>query len=130
MNLELYERFVALKDAGRRAEAKPYLDSFIASFETQDEIQKWVFKFLREGNYGHRIRHEIYENLVYPTLLKGYLERDAESVEWLARTVDSLYQLKSPHPLLYRKPEFQLWKEAYDLHPSEQIREKLLASEL
>jgi hypothetical protein len=130
MNLELYEQFVALKDAGRRAEAKPFLDLFIASFETEDEIREWVFAFLREGSYGHKIRHEIYENLVYPVLLKGYLERDATSIEWLARTVSNLYELRSPHPLLHHKSEIALWKEAYELQPSRQVQEQLLASEL
>lgn len=122
MNAHLYERFVSLKSLGRKAEAKAALDSFIASFETPEEKQVWVFSFLEDEGYGHKVRHEIYENLVYPVLLDGYLKDEANSVAWLARTVENLWEIKSPHPALRGKGELALHKEAYGLAPDENMR--------
>ncbi|MBW4553017.1 MAG: hypothetical protein KME35_18190 [Aphanocapsa sp. GSE-SYN-MK-11-07L] len=126
MNADLYEQFISLKNSGRKVETKVAFDSFIATFKTLDQKRAWVFSFLEAGNYGHKVRHEIYENLVYPVLLDGYLGRDASSVAWLARTASNLYALKSPHPSLKDKTELALFKEAYSLEPREEIRANLL----
>jgi hypothetical protein len=128
MNADLYEQFVSLKNLGKKGEAKAALDSFIASFETLEEKRVWVHSFLEAGDYGHRVRHEIYENLVYPVLLDGYLKGDATSVAWLARTASNLYVIKSPHPLLKHKTDFALFKEAYRLEPNERIGTDLLST--
>jgi len=126
MNADLYEQFVSLKDLGKKAEAKAALDLFIASFETLEDKRVWVYSFLEAGEYRNSIRHEIYENLVYPVLLDGYLKRDATSVAWWARTTSNLYAIKSPHPLLKHKTDFALFKEAYRLEPNERIGADLL----
>ena len=126
MNTNLYEQFVSLKNLGKKAEAKAALDLFIASFETLEEKRVWVCSFLEAEDYGHRVRHEIYENLVYRVLLDGYLKGDVTSVAWLARTASNLYAIKSPHPLLKHKTEFALFKEAYRLEPNERIETDLL----
>ena len=126
MNADLYEQFVSLKDLGKKTEAKAASDLFIASFETLEDKRVWVYSFLEAGEYRNRIRHEIYENLVYPVLLDGYLKRDATSVAWLARTASNLYAIKSPHPLLKHKTDFALFKEAYGLEPNERIGADLL----
>ena len=83
MNLDLYDQFIRLNNSGRRNEAKAALDLFIASAESPANVQKWVFPFLENGGYGHKSRHEIYEKLVYPVLLEGYLKHDAKSILWL-----------------------------------------------
>lgn len=126
MNEELYERFVFLKELGKKVESKAALDLFIASFETWEQKRVWVYPFLQAGRYGHKVRHEIYENLVYPVLLDGYLKGDATSVSWLARTASNLYAIKSPHSLLEHKTDFALFKEAYELEPNERIGADLL----
>jgi hypothetical protein len=65
---------------------------------------------------------------VYPTLLDGYLKNDFRSVTWLAKTTLNLSKLKSVHPALHEKSEFALFKEAYSLKPTTEIREGLLKS--
>ena len=126
MKADLYEQFVSLKNLGKKAEAKVAVNLFIASFETWEEKRVWVYSFLSAEEYGHKIRHEIYETLVYPVLLNGYLEGDATSIVWLAKTATNLYALKSPHPSLKHKTDFALFKEAYKLEPNEGVRAHLL----
>jgi hypothetical protein len=126
MKADLYEQFVSLKNLGKKAEAKVAIDTFIASFESWEEKQVWVYSFLNSGGNGCRIRHEIYENLVYPVLLDGYLKGSVASIVWLARTASNLYTIKSPHALLKHKTDFALFKEAYELEPSEEIGAQLL----
>jgi hypothetical protein len=109
MDAKLYDQFLALKNMGKAAEAKIILESFIASFRSRDESRSWVFAFLEGRQYGHVIRHEIYEKLVYPTLLDGYLKNDVASVTWLARTTLNLSKLNAVHPSLYEKSEFILF---------------------
>lgn len=128
MNADLYEQFVSLKNLGKKAEAKAALGLFVASFETLVEKRIWVYSFLEAGEYGHRVRYEIYENLVYPVLLDGYLKGDATSVAWFARTASNLYTIKSLHPLLKHKTDFALFKEAYRLDPNERIGTVLLST--
>ena len=126
MNADLYEQFLLLKNSGRKSEAKVALDSFIASFETPEEKKTWVSSFLNEGNYGHKIRHEIYEKLIYPVLLAGYLERDVDSIIWLVKTVDNLYEVKPLHPALEHQTDFSFLQEAYTIKPNEQTSQLLL----
>jgi len=126
MNTDLYEQFVTLKDSGKKADAKEVLDLFIASFQTPEGIRDWVFRFLESGDYGHRIRHEIYEKLVYPVLLNGYLENDVCSIEWLAKTFSNLVCLKSRHKLLEDKCPFTLYREAFTLGPNKENKAYVL----
>ncbi|RYG61075.1 hypothetical protein EON80_24190 [bacterium] len=126
MESELYKRYALLKASGRRNEAKACLDAFLASFKTLAEKQLWVFEFLESGDFGHKIRHEIYEELIYPVLLDGYLKQDPDSVEWLAKTTSNLHEMKSPHPSLWRKGEYTLLREAYELRPRSELGAILL----
>lgn len=128
MNADLYEQFVSLKELGRKAEAKIAVDLFIASFGTAEEIKSWVFAFLETEFDRYRIRHEIYEKLVYPVLLDGYLKNDANCTAWLAKTIYNFYELKEIHSSLKNKGVIQLFEEAYNLDPNEDVRSRFLES--
>jgi len=126
MKPELYEQFISLKETGRRAEAKVVLDEFIASFQSLGEKAVWVRAFLERQEFEDKIRHEIYEELVFPVLLEGYSRKDAWSVCNLAKTSQNLYAAKSLHAAVEFRSEFQFLAEAYELEPTEQIRKYLL----
>lgn len=130
MKPELYEQFLRLKEHGKKEEARTYLLDFIASFQTFDEKKIWVRGYLVSSDIGHKIRHEIYENLVFPVLLDGYKQKDAWSTLWLATTWQSLYASKKCHETISWKDAFTLLKEAYALEPSTEVRERLLKAEL
>lgn len=127
MDTKLYEQFLTLKNQGQKDAAQSALRAFIASFRTAEEKRSWVFSFLQEGHYGHKIRHEVYQQLVYPVLLEGYLRYDPISVLWMARTAHQLHTIPKLHPRLQDKSGFSLLREAYQLQPHEEVRCDLLA---
>src|SRR5262249_9460212 len=78
----------------------------------------------------HRIRHELYEHILFPVLLAGYQRRDPWALRYLARTAQNLYHAKS----LWAQVgvgEFELLKELLRLCPDdEQARTDVLAAQL
>ena len=130
MNAERYQQYLALKDAGKKEQAKAILDSFLASFESDEEKEQWVRAFLESGDFDHRIRHEIYEQLVFPVLLKGYHANDPWSLLWLAKTQQNLYSAQWLHSQVDSKSPYELLREAYAIAPDEAIRKELLRTDL
>lgn len=126
MDLQHYHEFKRFQAQGRRDDARAPLERFIASFEPGEDRAHWVREFLEAGDYGHKIRHELYEQLIFPVLLDGYRRRDAWSTLWLARTAQNLYTFAPLHALIGFKSEQKLLREAYQIDPKEEIRESLL----
>ena len=92
MNSEAFERFQAQVAIGRRADAAASLAEFIASFADLEEKRRWVQRFLKPEPLGHKIRHELYEHVVFPVLLDGYRREDPWSLRWLIETSQNLYR--------------------------------------
>src|SRR5690348_5477105 len=130
MDAELYQQYIALKNVGKKAQAKAVLERFLASFGSGEEKEQWVRAFLESGDFGYRIRHEIYEQLVFPVLLKGYHAKDPWSLLWLAKTDQNLYSARWLHSQVDFKSEYQLLKELYEITPDEMTRNQLLRSNL
>ncbi len=105
MDLSSYEEFERLSNAGLRRQAVPYLKAFLASFKDESEREQWTVSFLATHTYGSKMRHEVFEDVVFPVLLAGWQRKDVWSMYWLAGTSQNLYSAK------------QLWKK-YD-YPSE-----------
>lgn len=130
MKPELYERFLMLRNSGRKPQAKVALDEFINSFENFEEKAVWVREFLDTEEFGHKVRHEIYEHLVFPVLLAGYEQKEAWSLLNLAKTSKNLYASKSLHAAVDFKSEFQFLTEAYEIEPTEELRKQLLGQHI
>jgi len=129
MDLQHYHEFQRLQAQGRKPEARAALERFITSAGRGEERQAWVREYLERGDYGHRIRHELYESLIFPVLLDGYRSGDVWSTLWLARTAQNLYASSTLHALVELKSEQQLLREAHELDPSDEaVRESLLAA--
>lgn len=126
MNKALYEKFFVLKESGRRTEAKPVLEEFIASFQTFEEKQDWTWDFLERGEYGHKIRHELYVEVLFPVLLEGYRRNDARSLFFLAKTALKLQGQSALRSQVDNKGEYQLLRDAYEIAPSEDAGKLLL----
>lgn len=130
MKTELYQRYLAHRTAGRKRDASDTIREFVASCTGPQDRQEWVRQFLEDGGHEHRIRHEVYESLVFPVLLDGYVRRDFWSIYWLAKTASSLYAASSLHAQLEYKAERQLFREAFELQPTSEIRRCLLEAYL
>lgn len=139
VNDELYQRFVMLKEAGKKQEATAALNAFLASCGTHDADtfqpaeaaeakakRAWVYAFLEQHRYGHKVRHELYAQLIFPVLLEGYRLQDARNVYWLAATAPNLYDSPGLHILVGTKTEEALLREAYAIQPVEAVRKRLL----
>ncbi|WP_035604837.1 hypothetical protein [Haloferula sp. BvORR071] len=122
---EDYKRALAMGD---RAGAASLVVAFIASFRSMEEKAEWARWFLENENNGHRIRHELYRDLIFPVLLDGYTKRDPWSIKWLARTAQSLYRDRSLHEQSGWKTEMGLLMELVELCPDDgEARSKLLS---
>lgn len=130
MKSELYAQFIALKNSGKKSEAKCVLDEFIASFQSFEEKALWVREFLDSQEFDHKIRHEIFQQLVFPILLNGYSRADAWSIFNLAKTAQNLYDNKTLHAKIGFQSDWQLLAEAYNLQPNEPTRKQLLEAHI
>lgn len=76
MNIEYYNAFLEYQEKGLKKKAAACIQAFISSFESEDEIRNWVWFNLEDlvSNRHSRIRHEIFSELVYPVLKRGYLK--------------------------------------------------------
>ncbi len=90
MDEALYKQFVELSASGRKVQASERVRRFIASFESFQEKQAWARAFLQRGEFGHKIRHEIYREIIFPVLEHGFHRGDFECAWWLARTSRNL----------------------------------------
>ncbi len=130
MKAELYQRYLEHRTAGRKRDASETIREFVASCKGPEEREAWVRQFLEQGGHEHRIRHEVYASLVFPVLLEGYGCGDFWSVYWLARTASNLYADSSLHAQVEYKAERQLFREAFEIHPSDDVRRALLQAYL
>lgn len=115
MNFELYQRFLSAKNRGLKSEAREAISQFIASFSSFDEKRAWTKQFLESEIFGHKIRHELYEQIVFPVLLDGYRKRDTWSILWLARTSQNFYASEKLFAALNFKTALALLQEAHEI---------------
>lgn len=131
MEIQYFERFKKALALGKRAEAAAALKPFIESFSSLEEKAVWAKAYLEHEPIGHKIRHEIYEHVIFPVLLDGYQRSEPWSVLWLARTIQNLYQC---HPLWMQiggKTDYALLKELVVLCPdNDEARRSLLSRQI
>jgi hypothetical protein len=131
MNTKHYSEFQECKNRGDRNGARQAIQAFCNSFESLQERVSWTKPFLESGDYGHRIRHELYAYVILPALLDGYRKKDLWSTLWLARTCQSLYQMKEIHAELGHPTDSSLLRECYEIDPSqEDVRVALLETDV
>jgi len=106
-----YEAYKTQLALGQRSAASAALVQFIASFATFDSKSAWVRWYLANERWEHRIRHEIYEQLIFPVLLAGYRQGDLWCLRWLIRTVSNIYTGTQLWEQIERKTELTLREE-------------------
>jgi hypothetical protein len=127
MNLTAYDDFVEATHAGKKAAAATAAHVFITSFSTFDEKHAWVVDFLKTYQPQDKIRHELYEQLIFPVLLQSYRASDGWGIRWLAATSQNLYRAKQLWAQLDFITEHGLLKQWSILEPeSELARHALL----
>ena len=91
MDEEACERFFSLDKAGRRKESKLAFRQFADSFQSTENRDKWAQEFLekqeffnRFGDFGVRVRQELFDEVLWPFLRKGVEQREPPCLYWLA----------------------------------------------
>lgn len=129
MDLSRYEDFKHALASGNRATAASFVRPFIASFKSLEEKVTWTRWYLENESFGHRIRHEIYEGIIFPVLLDGYEKSDPWSIKWLARTSQNLYSSRGLWDRIGGKTEEGLLKELFAICPTDiEVRGQLLSN--
>jgi hypothetical protein len=120
MNIDHYQEFRDYEEKGLKKQASESLRSFISSFKSENEIEEWVWEYLPkiETNRHSRIRHELFHELIYPVLKRGYENGEFRSSLWLGKLVQNIYQSKKIHEELGWITEEGLYNKCYELNPS------------
>ena len=125
MNEQLYRDFLEHRHLDKKR-ARLALTEFIASFEGAAEQETWAREFLERGDYGHKIRHEIYRELIFPLLLRGFQNDDAWSLYQLSRTIQNVYDVEEFWQQIGYATDLDLLKQSYLLSPADAVRRELL----
>jgi hypothetical protein len=65
-----------------------------------------------------RIRNELFEEIVFPVLWKGYKNKDIQSMIWLTRLNQNYYQNNRIRKLMDYKSPIQIIQECYEIDPN------------
>lgn len=127
MNITRYSEFRNFVALGDRAQAAKSVEQFIDSFEDEAERSEWVREFLEGGDYGHKIRHEIYRDLIFPELYIGYQSNDPWSLYFLAHTIQNVFDVRELHERLDRATDYSLLSSCFCIAPDfRDVRVQLL----
>jgi len=120
MNIEHYQEFKECEKKGLKKQASKSIRAFISSFENEREIEDWVWEYLPklDTNRHSRIRHEIFYELVYPILKRGYEHNDFSSTLWLGKLAQNIYQARQIHEELDWVTDFSLYNKSHKLDPN------------
>lgn len=129
MDLSQYEDFKQALASGNKAAAASFVRPFISSFASLEGKVTWSRWYFENERFGHRIRHEIYEGIIFPALLDGYKNSDPWSIKWLARTAQNLYSAKQLWAQIGGKTEEGLLRQLFALCPTDvEVRVELLSN--
>lgn len=129
MNPQLYQEFLNNKHLDK-TRARVALAEFIASFDNDVEKESWTREFLKSGKLGHKIRNELYREIIFPVLVRGYEAGNAWETLQLARTINNIAGDRELRAQIDFMGELALLAEAYRIKPTEELRLEILQGEL
>lgn len=131
MDIEHYKEFREFEEKGLKKQASKALRDFISSFENGQEKEEWVWEYLPklQSNRHSRIRHEIFNELVYPVLKSGYKNNEFSSTIWLGKLAQNIYRAQKIHEELDWVSELGLYEKGFEINPgNDEARLLLLKS--
>ncbi|MDB4265369.1 hypothetical protein N9891_01325 [bacterium] len=127
MNADLYSEFRSSANSGDRKRAALFVGEFIKSFNDDSEKRAWARDFLESGEFGPKIRHEIYRDLIFPELERGYRSGEPWSLYFLAHTIQNIYDVRALHEQLDWVSDYSLLVNCYEVDPDfRDVRKQLL----
>ena len=128
MDISKYNLFIESEKKLLKKEAKKASAEFIDSFANFEEKEKWTKDFLK-GKYGD-FRFGIFENIIFPVLVKGYAEKDLDSIIALAE-FEQTYINTRLWKKIDCKTAVEFYMEAFEIAPEDNmIRRELLIKKI
>lgn len=119
MDEALYSEYLEARRRGDDRRASTTVAAFVSSFADDDERARWTWEHLPslEINRHGRLRHELYEGVVFPVLVRGYQRDDVDSLLWLAKTWTNLVSATHLWERIGRESAIDMLRRAYRLAP-------------
>ena len=92
MNAQHFDAFKLYVESGRRTEAARSLADFVSSFVDLEEKISWTRDYLAAEGPARPVRHELYQHVMFPSLLDGLSRSEPWSLWGLAHTAQNLYR--------------------------------------
>jgi hypothetical protein len=120
MDVELWDAYKKANDLGIKADAKRFVLAFIESCDDTSDMREWVYAELQNlPSLYPRMRHEVFEALVYPILTKDMSQEDPWAFFWMGQLAQNFMSNKK----LYAASKYQgstyYFERAYELCPAE-----------
>lgn len=131
MDIGHYQRFLTCQQQGLKKPAAEAVRQFIDSFETDAEKSDWVWAYLPSLpiNGQARIRHELFNELIFPLLFNGWRNEDWQSTLWLGKLMNNVYQTETLHRAMGYTTDIQLFQQCYQWQPNHpDVRQAYLSS--
>jgi tetratricopeptide (TPR) repeat protein len=128
-----FKEYKKYESAGLRAKAKEALCNFINSFECLAEKETWVDENVSklELNGCSCVRYELFEEIIFPVLWKGYENKDIGRMKILAEMEQNCHQNERIREKMNNMTARDIIKECYRLDPNDrEVQETYLNLEI
>ena len=119
MNQALFEQYETAKEQGNKRLAASLIANFIETFTTDEEREVWTRWYVDNRAVGHAVRHELFEQVLFPVFLAGYKRSDPWCIEMLERCAQNLYKAEHLWSQIGHQTEMQLAELRLELTPND-----------
>lgn len=119
MNQALFEQYEVARELGNKRLAASLIAGFIETFATDDEREEWTRWYFSNHPLAHAIRHELFEQVIFPVLLAGYRQSDPWYIEMLERCDQNLYKAEHLWAQIGHQTGMQLAERLLALKPDD-----------
>lgn len=120
MNQALFEQYEVARVQGNKRLAASLIASFIETFATDDKREEWTRWYFINHPARHAIRHELFEQVIFPVLLAGHQRSDPWCIEMLERCDQNLYRAEHLWMQVSHQTGMQLAERLLALKPNDQ----------
>ncbi|WP_306114107.1 MULTISPECIES: hypothetical protein [unclassified Roseovarius] len=117
---ELFEQFLKFDALGMRKEAKRAVSALIKEVSDNAAKDRWTKVNLSRmpRNRASRVRHEIFKEIVFPSLKAAFDRGEAEASYLFGKYSQNLYSDRALFNQLDQRTALELFREAFDSDPS------------
>ena len=119
MKKKLFEQYETAKEQGNKRLAASLIANFIETFTTDAEREEWTRWYVSNRAIGNSVRHELFEQVIFPVLLAGHKRSDPWCIEVLERCAQNLYKAEHLWSQVGYQTEMQLAEHRLELTPND-----------